>query len=293
MATNKIKTDSGTATVISAATVALKYGINELKKAELDALTIEILDAQFKLEQYQAIVISLTDKLSGFQSSLAAAEKNRDHSLNTKTVFDELARTVFDLCKNSNLSFSESRDANLLTDKLAVHMSTLINKLIYTTEVLHKLGNLVVRKKALNPLISDNLVSMIGKAGSDAKNAIGLTLVALQSSFAAQARNMESLSANKWATNQAARLFTSLTGSPVNADNNKPFDPEACTATSLGGLLFSALSGDKEKYEHAIKAVQNITGQLNHAEFQMNKAQVKLISLQKGLAAGNAAALAS
>ncbi len=69
------------------------------------------------------------------------------------------------------------------TVQVAENINSVINKLIYSAESINKLANLVVRKKAQNPLISDELVSMITTAGTDANNAVAVTLVALKSAF--------------------------------------------------------------------------------------------------------------
>jgi hypothetical protein len=176
--------------------------------------------------------------------------------------------------------------ADSKTQSLAKYITDVMNKLIYSAEMINKLANYVVRKKALNPLISDELVSMLGTAGSDANNAVALTLVALKSTFASQASNMESQSATALEYVQSMDVYQLITG--TNNDGK-----ELLGNVSLKSLLYKAYAEAKSNYEEIHTAVVLTTTQLNNAQNSLNKAQVALKSLQTGLAAGNAAALAS
>ncbi|HET6992935.1 MAG TPA: hypothetical protein VFJ43_16505 [Bacteroidia bacterium] len=263
-----------------------KYGVTEKKKAELDALTLEVLDAQQEVDQFQAIVTALTTKLNNFQTVLAVADTNRASALNNRNLCDQLVQAFLDLQNNSAIAFNEMVIADTTTQSLATSITTVMNKLIYSAEVINKLANYVVRKKALNPLISDELVSMLTTAGNDANNAVALTLVALQSTFAAQASNMESQSATALEYIQSQDVYQLMTG--TDADG-KPITGRV----SLKSLLYAAYKDALSYYDLMLTAVKGTTIQLNNAQTNLNKAQVQLKSLQSGLAAGNAAALAS
>ncbi len=177
--------------------------------------------------------------------------------------------------------------ADSKTKEVAKGIRNLINKLIYSAEVINKLANLVIRKKALNPLISDDLVSRIGTAGNDANNAVALALVALQSTFAAQASNLESEAAAALEYTQSIKLYEILTGTTPDGKKSKDYD------NCLAKLLYDAYDHAKKSYEQAYQASKDTIDQLNKANVNLSKAQIKLKSLQSGLAAGNAAALAS
>jgi uncharacterized coiled-coil protein SlyX len=261
-----------------------KYGITEKKKAELDALTIDVMDAQEEVEQFQAIVTSLTEKMNNFQAFLATAEANREHSLDNRNLFDQLAQSALDLKNNSEIAFNETVEANLRTQKLAQSIKSVIDKLIYSADVINKLNNLITRKKALNPLISDDLVTMIGAAGKDANNAVSLGLIAMKSVFAAQASNMESEAASSLEYLQSIKSYQLLTVAHV---------PDELPFASLQKLLYTAYDNAKANYEQIHAACRVISNQLNSANISLSKAQVKLKSLQSSLAAGNAAAFAS
>jgi len=269
-----------------------RYGITERKKAELDALELDILDAQQEVEQYRAITESLSAKLDRFRSFLAIADSNRAKALSNKNLMYQLAQSAHDLLKNSDITMKSTDKAQSNTAVLAKKIKDVMDKLIYCAEMLDKLANLVVRKKALNPLISDDLVSMIGKAGTDANNAVALTLIALKSSFAAQAANMESEASASLAYLQASELYQVL----VSNGNSKsqtitvlPADKDKCLSSLLNGA-YATSQIVYQKMEHACDLTAE---QLRHANASLNVAQARLKALQTGLAAGNAAALAS
>ncbi len=267
--------------------VPSKYGVTEQKKSELDRLNNEVLNAQDEVEQLQAIADSLQEKSAKFLADLNSAEANKDTALNNKKMMDALIKEVNDLQNNSGIAFDEMVIADAKIQQLAIQMKKVIDELIYSAEVINKLGNLVVRKKALNPLISDELVSMITKAGTDANNAVALTLVALKSTFSAQATSVESEAAAALEYTESMKLYEVMTG--TQHDGKKSDHHDKC----LEVLIDKAFTDANNKYLEAEVANKEVLKQLNITTANLTKAQVKLKSLQAGLAAANAAALAS
>jgi hypothetical protein len=266
-----------------------KYGITERKKAELDSIMLEVLDAQQDVFQYQIIVTSLTKKLNNFQALLASSDNDRAKALNNLNVINQLVNSSKDLLDNSEITFNEMVLADEKTKGLAVDLKQLMDNLIYTVELINNLSALIMSKKALNPLISDELVTMIGQASEDANNAILLTLNALQSAYASQFANIESEASTALEFTQARSLYKTMTGiDPSNITPDAPW-----TNDSLAGLIAQAYQDAKLKFEDRQKACDLVTKQVNLATIKLNKATVKLKSLQSGLAAGNAASLVS
>ena len=266
--------------MLRTASVSARHGITESKKAELDNLTIQVIDAQQDVEKFEAIVTSLTDKMNNIQGLLTTADTDRSHAYNNKALIDQMVQSSLDLQNNSKIALGEMGLADLKTKTLAKNIKSVLDKLIYSAEVINKLSNIIIRKKALNPLISDDLITMIGVAGKDANNAVALTLIALKSTFAAQASNMESEAAIALEYAQSIELYKLL------ITNTK-------LGNSLRKLLHDAYDTAKTNYNVMEKAFKMVTGQLNSALADLNKARVKLKSLQAGLSAANAAALAS
>lgn len=266
-----------------------KYGITERKKQEIDFLTQEVLNAQNEVEQYQAIVDSLTEKSTKLQTELATAEANKTQALNNKNAVDNVINNAKDLYESSGVTYQEAATAEDKIKTVATEINTVINKLIYSAEVINKLSNAVIRKKAINPLISDELISMVTKADSDANNAVALTLVALESVFASQASTIESKSALSLELLQATKLYEFIIGEEIDNVENEI----SSSKKSLKKYLYDAYDITSNIYEEILVASNDTTSQLNATKNSLSKAQVNLKSLQSGLAAANAAALAS
>jgi hypothetical protein len=143
----------------------------------------------------------------------------------------------------------------------------------------------------MNPLISDELVSRVGKAGTDANNAVALALVALKSTFTAQAVNQEAEAASVLEYWQAVKLYEVLTVSPKHKNENdtEQNDKKDC----LKDLLYHAYTRAEAAYKEEFRANTETIKELNAATANLNQAQIKLKSLQLSLSAANAAALAS
>ncbi len=256
-----------------------RYGITEKKKAEIDLLTLKVTEAQYEVNECQAIVTSLTNKVNNFQGYLALADATRTEALNNKNLAKQLTQSAQELVSDSKVAFGEIEAAKKKTVMLGSELKRIIDELIYTAEMLNKLAVNVTRKKALNPLISDELISLIATAGADANSAVALTLVALQSGFAAEASNIESVGAIGLANTQAKNLHTTITKGTDGA-------------TSLKDLYDQAYTVAKDNYKLMENALAIAVGQLGEATTNLNTAQVLLKSLQAALAAANAAALA-
>ncbi|KQC01774.1 hypothetical protein [Pedobacter sp. Hv1] len=266
-------------------TFRTRSGVTEQKKAELDELTIKVIDAQHNVAQFQAIVDSLTEKSTKIQGFLATDEEIRSQTYNNKLLIEQMVQNALDLKNNSQIAVTEMAKATTNSKDLAPKIKVLIDKLIYVAEIINKLSNIIIRKKALNPLISDDLITMVGVAGKNANDAVALTLIALKSTFAAQASNRETEMAMALELDQAKDFYHLLTGTTeTNNTVNK---------TSLTWYLDNAYTVARGNYKQMEKAYKLITKQLGDANADLNKAQVKLKSLQAGLAAANAAALAS
>ncbi|WP_276380291.1 hypothetical protein [Flavobacterium sp. H4147] len=269
--------------------ISTKYGITEKKKSEIDALTNQVIDTTAEVQQQQAIVTSLVEKSQRYQGYLLTAENNRTHALSNKALVDQVVQNAYNLAYNSDITFNKMILSSASTSIVSSSISQLINQLIFSVELVNKLANLVVRKKALNPLISDDLIARLASAGTDANNAVALTLIALKSTVAAEASVLEAEAVITLENKQATKLYETLTGE----NHDLAISTKAVSGNSLQALLYRAYDNAKEAYENAKTANDQTNKQLNIANTNLNKAQIKLQSLQAALAAANAAALAS
>jgi len=253
-------------------------GITEQKKDELDDLTIRVQNAQFIVEQCQAIVDSLSLKVTNLQELLSTANADLSQAYNNKISIDQIAQYALDLKNNSAIAFNQITDANSKSVALAEGANDIITKLIYTAERLAKFSTAIIRKKALNPLISDDIVSQVNTAVKDANDAVALTLTALRSAFTALASGDEAKATISMENDQSGFLYQLLT---------------AKSADTLQNLIHSAYNQSNTDNKILAKAFEIETKNLNTAQSNLGTAQVTLQSLQSGLTAANAAALAS
>ena len=263
-----------------------RYGITEKKKSELDSLKNQVEDATAIVQQQQIIVNSLNEKAIKYQGNLLVADSNRTHALGNKNLIDQIVENANNLNYNSANAFNKMIASTTDSTTVSKNISDLINKLIYSVEIINKLANLVIRKKALNPLISDDLITRINAVGTDANNAVSLTLIALKSTLAAEASVLESEAAITLESKQAAKLYLTLT-------KDKSAEKKPATDTSIRGLLYTAYTNAQDAYEKANTTNDETSRQLNIATANLSKAQISLQSLQSGLAAATAAAYAS
>lgn len=132
-----------------------RYGIVERKKAELDQLTNDVLDAQYVFQQKGAIVQSLEIKSQEFTVFLSEAEAQKETALSNRTLLDDVVQSAKDLKSNVEIASSETVLANQKMHVVADDMKLVIDQLIVSAEIINKLEDLIVRKKAVNPLILD------------------------------------------------------------------------------------------------------------------------------------------
>ncbi len=281
------------------------YAITEAKKSELDGLQIQVLEATREVQQYQAIVDSLSAKSNEFEEILQRENNKQIQALSNKNLIDQIIHSAKDLKFQSNATYNEAALANVEVNKLAKKIKVVIDQLIFSTEVINKLANLIAKKKALNPIISDDLVEKAEQSGKDANKAIALTLTALEACYASVSSSAEAQSASTLQYVMSKDLLESLEGkkekekpeaddknSDTDNDNNAENKKEVDSKSVLG-LLNSAYDKAVKDYNEALSANDKTEDQLNKAKSKLDRATVKLQSLESGYAAARAAALAS
>ncbi|MES1181289.1 MAG: hypothetical protein ABUL44_00695 [Flavobacterium sp.] len=265
-----------------------KYGITEKKAAELAALSIEVDQARHQVEQLQAIVSSQNERSASFKVMQSAAEADCNIALNNKGAAEKLVQNVFDLHNELQVWLEEMNLANAKTETLSEQVNVCINKLIYAATLFNKLANMIVRKKELNPLIPGELISLLNEVGKDADNAVALTMVAFKVSLAAQVVNLQSQFEFSFAYNLSSDLYNAICGNEYLHNN-----ASGLSGTLLINAMDEVFENTKLLYEKSINASESINQQLVRSISALNNANTKLSSLQAGLAAGNAAAMAS
>lgn len=275
----------------------LVYGIADQKKAELDLLTAQVNQAQYEVVQQQVIVNSLAAKSNQFSSFLTQADANQATALSNFNLVKDAMSSVKSLVASTKLANQQTGAATEGICKVSGKMAELINKLIFSVEIIDKLAQLINKQKTINPLVPDSLITFLSKATADANNAVALTLTALQSCYAAEATLLESKSAMKLGDDQANDL---------KAKMEQGWNPQKeCITTTdclfgftdnsdgVVSLLYRAYQSASDKYQAALWDNNSVTKQLTYAQEQLAEATTLLNSYQAGLAAATAAAYAA
>ncbi|MBV1873603.1 MAG: hypothetical protein KUG80_02415 [Gammaproteobacteria bacterium] len=199
-----------------------RYAITEQKKAELDALETAVKEGEYKVEQLQSVVSSLQDKSTEFTGFLTDAENSKEIALTNYNLVKSVANTVNELKHNANIVKAQTSNAENKLKITANNVAELIKQLIFSSEIIDKLAQLIIKKKSLNVLISDELVTIINTATTDANEAVAATLLALKSCYAAMATGEESMDISALEYKQSMILYQLLTGSEIN-ENKQQF----------------------------------------------------------------------
>ncbi len=259
------------------------HNITEAKKAALDTLHARIITAQQEVSYMQAIVTALADKAATSQVLLSAADAARQAAKGNKELAVQLAQNADNLLQNAAANLNQAKLVDAGAQKMGADINSIVYKLAYASNVLNKLASMVIRKKALNPLISDELVQMVNTACTDTNNANALLLAAMQSTLSAQATAIDTHMAFELSYTLATNLYA------ITATGNKT----AHSTTPLQQIFEDAYKNAKANYTLAETAKNKAYEELNTAQANLAQSQATLKSLEAGLAAANAAALAS
>lgn len=237
---------------------------------EIYALTRQVEEAEQEVKFKQLIVDTQQASSIKNQQFLVSATQIKENELSNKNQIDLLASHAFELKKNSEKALHTISETLVSAQKVAEDIHNLLDKLIFSAEMIHKLQNMLVRQKALNPLISDDLLSMIAAAASDSNNAVDLTLAALKSTFTGVSSCMKADAALQVECKQSLLVSNQMKEGKEAAE--------------------SIIAIAQSIYRKVIMDDQEQTEQASLANSDLNEATVKLRSLQAGLSAAKAAA---
>lgn len=277
--------------------IPLVTGIADQKKAEIDALTVMVNRAQYQVSQQQTIVNSLQTKADQFNGFLNQANQTKSTALANLDQVNELFSAVKNLQQASTKANSQTEKATTTVCVGSKGVAELINKLIFAVEIINKVAQLINRQKAVNPLIPNELIGFMSKAGTDANNAIALTLNALQSAYAAEASLLGAQGLADLAFTQVNKLENRMehgwdekTGQAKSA---APVFGRGNDSDGIVSLLNRAYEIAVSNYDQALWNSNSVNKQLAYAQAQLARATTRLNAYQSGLAAATAAAYAA
>jgi hypothetical protein len=253
-----------------------------MKNTAINQIMNQIATTEQELEMHQAIVNSLTEKKETAQLYLQIAEANKTQALANKNSMEDLVQSALNVMNSTESTEKDILNTRLKAVKITKDIKNTLDQLIYSAEIINKLSVTIIKKKALNPLISDELISRVHQSTKDCNTAIALTIIALKSTFSAQSAASQTASTITLAQKHATALYLTLTGTMISDDKTIIHEtPSNPAKTQLENAYEIAVL----YFENALTSNAETMQQLNVALSNLNKTEQKLKSLQSGLAA--------
>ena len=259
------------------------YSIADRKKAKIEELKQQIVGEQIIVEKSQSIVESLTEKLERIQGQLAEADSDKINALANKDLLNDVIKNVANLVKVSKTVHEQTDAVQIQSDTLLGSTKSLVNELIYAAEMVQKLSILVAKKKALNPMVSDELVHTLGTASADANNAVALVLTTLRSVANSQSAIEGSVSSSTLEYGQSEKL------AELVKENNFHTEKNELDSKGIQELIDEAYEFAVAFYNSTLDAYKLTEKQLEDAKFILDKNTVKLQVSEADLEAAKAA----
>lgn len=194
-----------------------KYAINEKKQDKLNRLSAKIAQAHYQTEQLQAVVNSLRQKNDDFSLFLQEAENNKNTAANNFNLVNQLIDGIREMTRKTCVTTEQSLVTDNTIKATAKQVSVLIDQLIFSAEVIDKLAQIINKKKAIRPVISNDLIATINSASTDANNAMALTLTALNNCYLAFATSTEADKVTQLECKQSIKLYRLISGDAEGA----------------------------------------------------------------------------
>ena len=252
-------------------------------KRYINTLERGVENAQYEVDKYQAIVAALTEKSSLFESYLSQAELEKTQALILKNLTEETFQKITDLRDRSKNVFEGTVVAKQKTNLLNAAFGKVTEQLIYTSGFLNELFVNIIRSKAKNPLISNDLMDAVSLAQQKNIEVISQALKVVKPVVEAQQsiNNAEAISSLEM---ESAQLLYKTYSGKGNSDNT-PIHKN----TSLLLLVEQFFNLAKKNFEEAQINVKKANKELSIAKSALENAEIKFQSLEAGLAAAIAA----
>jgi hypothetical protein len=266
--------------------------VADLKQADIQHLTKQVELAQNRVTQGQAIVDALQAKSNQFAGFLGQATDNKASAQANYKLARDMADSLDSLSANFARTEKKTEVACKDAEDVAKNIAQLISKLIFSVEVIGKVGQLINKQKAINPQLPDTLIGFMARAATNANSAVALTLTALQSCYAAESTLLESAGVMRLSSRQADGLKKVFEQGWQRHDASTP--AAATTgASGVAALLQQVSEQAVHDYKRARWDNDSVGGQLAFAQTQLALAVMDLGSYQAGLRAATAAAYAA
>jgi hypothetical protein len=294
-----------------------------LMNKELGSLNSDITTTEGEIKKLEAKVTGLTQQRSSSELYLANAKRNDETATANNGFVTQVCSGIIDTITKTNRVTVNTLMSGQRIQSTASIMADLIKQLVYSIELIDALAITINKNKQANILIPDDLVNIITTAGSDANNAMALSLIALQSCCVSMTASEQVGNITLVEHTQSLELYGVLSGKTAEVEayvamvkeqhqmmrqNDKLegdlpnalqtgfeflVEKESDCKTSLMDLLAQAGVVAGGQLTEAKTAKDNIDKDLTKASSELEREKTNLESLQAGLTAATAAAMAA
>jgi len=209
----------------------------------------QLAEDQYQQEKLKRDINSLTYELRALNSLLDRVTSDKSQILSIQKQYEQILQDSRALKQLSSDCLNNINSANRRSIAIAKETKDLVDHLMYSSDLVTKLANLIVRKKALNPLISQELITQVIQSTKDTDKAIALSLITLKSSFTAESACLSSQAALSLINEECNTLYKLLTDS--NSDKH-----------SLKAQLEESILSASTKRTQIAQAIQQISAEL-------------------------------
>lgn len=269
-------------------------GIAERKNREIETLENQVAAAQYQVNELTAVVSSLNAKQNNFAQLLTDAESKKSIALGHFNQIRQIAVQIAELRQYSEV-VSQQVTSNAAVTDTAKNVAALINRLIFSVDVIEKLTDFVNRQKAVNNAIPSELISILGKAVTDSNKAVALSLIALESCYATVSSACESRTISDLEIKQAVEVEALLMGGTSENEQSQFLFKRASKAlTDVESTLtdmqkaqkwaqksISALKNAEDQHQHLLKTLKTMETAEDKTPEKISEVQVEIVEARK------------
>lgn len=156
---------------------------SKVSNKQLHSFIQEVKNTKEEIDLLEVTVSDLSKKAVWMQHKQIKTRTYGNSILECRNNLLQLIETVNDLNNNENSIGLEVVAANTKINQLTKMVDELLKKLLFTIALVNKLSTAIIRKKALNPLISDDLLKSMSIITENSSLAADASLLALQHTF--------------------------------------------------------------------------------------------------------------
>ncbi|MES2653989.1 MAG: hypothetical protein V4620_00260 [Bacteroidota bacterium] len=235
---------------------------NKKSKALSKQLNSVIQENKTDIDLLETTLNDLNNKLVWTQNTQLRTRTYGSSILDYRNNLLKIIEAVNDLNNNEQIIRVEVSGANAQIKELTKIVDLLLKKLLFAIDVINKLSNTIMRKKAVNPLISDDLVRSMSIITENSSLVIDVSMLVLQHTVSTLSSSNELTSISKLTQLQLQVYYQLLT------DEKKK-------QMSLSYLINREQNETQQQEQQLIKDLNLLQIQIEKTNEELSKARAK------------------